>query len=195
MNSKLKLPKGLFELTDEQLDMSKMIYNGKTLKCLVAPYHSYRELEAILPHTKTTFLFPEKEMTQSQSSAFISMVVNMNTTEEIKIITTNMSIITDMIDGSVRVLTEGGDIVESPSKTFAANIHDIRYFLLENELHQLPKSGKEDKYKIINDVITRINSGTITTSEYKEFKMKIDLIGEPIVRNKLLEMLGEVNII
>ena len=47
--------------------------------------------------------------------------------------TTNQNVIMDMVDDCVRVLTEYNEVVASPVKTFAANIHDIRYSLLENK--------------------------------------------------------------
>ena len=69
------IKENLFDLTPEQIDMSKNIYNGKIIKCLVAPYHNYNQLEKVVTYTKNTFLFPEREMTSAQCSSLINMLV------------------------------------------------------------------------------------------------------------------------
>jgi len=50
-----------------------MNYNGKVIKCLVAPYHSYAQLEQTVPFTKTTYLFPEREMSVAQVKTLIKI--------------------------------------------------------------------------------------------------------------------------
>jgi len=152
----MNIPENLFELTDEQIETSKMMYNGKVIKCLVAPYHSYSHLEKVVPFTTTTYLFPEREMTYAQTLKFISMVVNSATTEEIRIITTHMNIITDMVGGCVRVLTEKDEVVDTDSKTFAANIHDVKFNLLEDESHQLSKAEHSEAIKSINELVEKL---------------------------------------
>lgn len=199
----LKLEKNLFNLTEEGLSTSKMMYNGKILKCLVAPYHSYKQLEAILEYTPTTFLFPEKEMNLMQVKGFINMIVNspkITDKDEVLIITTSQNIIIDMVDACVRVLTEKGNIVNSPCKTFLANIHDIRFHLLENEDHQLSKTERQEGNKMVNDLITVVNDHTdnnksMKKSEYERLVAKIKMIGEPIIGNKLLEMAREIKVV
>jgi len=56
----MEIQNNLFDLTSEQEATSKMLYNGKIIKCLVAPYHTYNQLEKVIPYTKTTYLFPER---------------------------------------------------------------------------------------------------------------------------------------
>ena len=187
----------VFDLTQEAIDLSKMMYNGKLIKCLVAPYHSFNQLETIFPFTKTTYLFPEREMNASQIRSFISMIVKApQITDDIIIVTTSMSVISDMIHQCVRILTEGGDIVECPAKTFMANIHDIRYSILENPDHHLSSSEKSGMQDTVNKIIEDINSGnSMTKSDYDQMISKIKLIGEPIIRVKLLEMAESVNVI
>tara|TARA_R110000772_G_scaffold81439_2_gene173232 strand:- start:20264 stop:20848 length:585 start_codon:yes stop_codon:yes gene_type:complete len=182
----------IFDLTPEQEASSKMMYSGKIIKCLVAPYHSNRELEESLPYTDSTYLFPERDMTGTQVSSFISMIVRSDK-DNIIIITKSQNIISDMIHHCVRILTEGGDIVDCPSSTFAANIHTIRYDVLENPDHQLSDNGKSAQRDSINDIIDKINSGTVMgRAEYDETLAKINLIGEPIIRTKLIEMISGV---
>jgi hypothetical protein len=183
------IKENLFDLTPEQIDMSKNIYNGKIIKCLVAPYHSYNQLEKEVTYTKNTFLFPEREMTSAQCSSLISMLVKNPSQDEFLVITANQNIILDMIDGNVRILTEKGDIVDCPTKTFMANIHDIRYSVLENKSHQLSDDEKSEGNKVIQNLIGLVQKGSeMTKVEYDALITKIEMVGEDIIRRKLLQM-------
>ena len=93
----MKINQNLFDLTIDQEATSKMMYNGKVIKCLVAPYHSYTQLEKIVPFTKTTYLFPEREMSISQVKSLISMIAANPSQEEFRIVTANQNIIIDMV--------------------------------------------------------------------------------------------------
>lgn len=189
----MKFKENLFDLTAEQIETSKMMYDGKVIKCLVAPYHSYADLEKMIPYTKTTLLFPEREMSVAQVRSLISMIVAQPSNEEYRIVTANQNIIIDMVDACVRVLTEGGEIVSSPCKTFMANIHDIRHYLLENDAHRISKEEQEQSRKKITDIFDYIKSKkSITSSEYNELKAKIDIIGERIIRIRLMDLLNEI---
>ena len=182
----IKVEENLFSLTPEQEEMSKMMYEGKIIKCLVAPYHTFEDLEKIVPFTKTTYVFPEREMTISQCKSLISMIVRSPLKEEFRIITVNQNIILDMIDGCVRVLTQKGEIVPSPCKTFVTNIHDIRYELLENKNHQKTEDEETLSTKKINELITKIrDKKTKTAADWEKIKEEIDQIGESIIRNML----------
>jgi len=196
------IQENLFDLTEEQISMSKTIYNGKIIKCLVAPYHSHRELEELITYTPTTYLFPEREMTSEQALSFISMVISnpkINKDDEIRIITSSQSIILDMIDGCVRILTEHNTVVDCPIKTFMANIHDIRYEVLENKNHKKSKEEKNEAHSLINKIITDINNHVDNNIEmdeetYNDYKTKIKLIGEPLIAQTLLRQIREVTI-
>tara|TARA_R110000803_G_scaffold13218_10_gene37336 strand:+ start:199 stop:891 length:693 start_codon:yes stop_codon:yes gene_type:complete len=190
----------LFDLTEEEIKTSKMMYDGKVLKCLVAPYHSNKQLEEMLPYTPTTYLFPENSMSISQVKQFISMIVsNDKIVDEVRIITTNQNIIMDMVGECVRVLTEGGDIVNTHTKTFMANIHDIRYELLENGDHKRSVIEKEKSRDVIDDIITKINETTdnntvMSKEEYDSMVTKIKIIGEPLIRGMLMDMASEIKV-
>lgn len=124
------------------------------------------------------------------------MVVGSDKKDEVRIITANQNVIMDMIDSSVRVLTEGGDVVPSPCKTFMANIHDIRYNLLENGSHQLSKEEKSQGVDEVNRIISIIQtSKTLSKDKFDILMTKIRLIGEPIIRNRLVDMSREISII
>lgn len=186
----MKIQNNLFDLTKDQEDKSIMIY-GKIIKCLVAPYHSYNDLENLIQYTKTTYLFPEREMSYKQTISFINMLVNKHSVkDEFRIITTSYNIIGDMIGDCVRVLNVDGEVVDTNTKTFQANIHTIRYNLLENEYH-----GKRADNLAKNNIqilINKINDKKILAAgERDDLYNKIQLIGEDILRIKLLEMLRD----
>jgi len=186
----MKINQNLFDLTTDQEATSKMMYNGKVIKCLVAPYHSYAQLEKVVPFTKTTYLFPEREMSISQVKSLISMIVANPSQDEFRIITANQNIIIDMVGECVRVLTEGDDVVYTGTKTFMANIHDIRYELLENDAHRLSESDRTHSHNKIQALIDRVNdkSTKISQLDFGKLITEIDLIGEPIIKSKLKEM-------
>lgn len=189
--------RNLFDLTEDQIGASKMMYNDKVIKCLVAPYHNYNQLEQEVEYTQTTFLFPEREMNANQTRGLINTIVNNpNITGEVRIVTTNQSIITDMIDTSVRILTEGGDVVECPSKTFMANIHDIRYNILENDAHRLSESDKQNGVNLVNGLIEEIqNNPAMSRREYDTLVSRINMIGEPLISNSLMGMVNDIHVV
>ena len=124
------------------------------------------------------------------------MIVSSPSPEEFRIITVNQNVIMDMIDSSVRILTEGGDIVDCPCKTFMANIHDIRLKILENENYQLTAEDKSKGKEKVNQLIEKINSKKqISQTEFDNMKKEIDLIGEPVISNILKNMLENLDII
>jgi len=178
-----------FELSPEEKATSEMIYEGKIIKCLVAPYHTYAQLEKKIPYTKNTYLFPERELPVPQLKSLISMIVASKSKEEFRIITANQNIIMDMVGECVRVLTEHGEVVPCPIKTFMANIHDIRYKVLENPDHQKSDVEKSMGHKKATILIDRIEKAkTISREEFDTLIKEIDLIGEPIIEVKLKEM-------
>ena len=185
----MKFPLNLFDLTPEQEALSKSIYEGKVIKCLIAPYHTYPQLEKEIPFSKTTYLFPERETTASQLSGIISMIVSSPIQDEFRIITTSQSIILDMIDGCVRILTEDGKIVPCPCKTFMANIHTIKYEIFDNESFRKSKVEKSRAISQINILIDKINkTKSFTRDEYESVAKDVDLIGEETISRKLKKM-------
>lgn len=184
----MKIKKNIFELSDEAIEMSKQLYGGKIIKCLVAPFHTYSQLEKEIPFTKTTYLFPEKNLSTAQMSSFISRIVASKTNNEIVIVTADQNVILDMVDTSVRILTEGGDIVKCPIKTFMANIHSIRYEIFENPDFRLSDKEKSNGVEYANKIITEVNqfeTKEITQESYDLLQSKVDTIGEDLVRNLL----------
>jgi hypothetical protein len=193
----MKINENLFDLTPDQEATSRMMYNGKVIKCLVAPYHSYAKLESQIPFTKTTYLFPEREMSVAQVKGLISMIVANPSQEEFRIVTANQNIILDMVGDCVRVLTEGDEVVYTGTKTFMANIHDIRHELLENDEHRLSETERTRAHNIIGALIDRVNDTKtpIAKADFERLVSEINMIGEPIIKGKLREMAGELTIV
>lgn len=184
----MKLESNLFDMSESDITMSKMMYNDKIVKCLIAPYHNQRSIE--MDYAPNIFMFPEKEMSQNQTRQFISMIVNSDF-EEVLIITAEINIIYDMIDSSVRILTEFDTIVPSTEKTFAANQHTIIHSILNNESHQKSEAEKIKSHSEINKIIEILNDGNdITQEEYDRIMTFIGTIGEEIISDRLKQMLN-----
>lgn len=184
----MKLQNNLFDLSNDEIKTSQLMYN-KVIKCLIAPYHTAKNIE--IEYASNIFMFPEKELSQFQTKQFISMVVN-SPLKEVLIITADLNIILDMVDDCVRILTERDEIIRSPEKTFAANPHTIIYNILNNDAHKISKSERTKYQNDINNVIKKINdSKTITKQEKDEYLSIIDKIGERIIMVKLKDMINE----
>lgn len=157
------------------------------------PHHSYSELKKKVKYTPNTFLFPERELTTSQIATFVSLLTNNTKFDVFLVITKSQNIIIDMFDGCVRILIEDEDIVDCPVKTFMANIHTIRYDILENDDYKSSDGGiwkKNSATKTINELIELINTNpTLTREEYDNLKTKVNLIGEDVLRIKLNQMM------
>lgn len=187
----LQIPENLFELSAEEIEATKTFYDNKVIKCLVAPYHSYLELEKVLPYSQTTFLFPERELSYAKTRMLITVLVKKPIQQEIRIVTSSMSIIGDMIGCNVRILNESGEIVPTTAKTLAANIHDIRFKLLENQEHQLSEKEKTISVNKIHELITRIESADkmeVSEKEYQQYLKDISNVGDEIIVYRLKEM-------
>ena len=96
---------------------------------------------------------------------------------------------TEMRFGCVRILTERNEIVDCPVKTFMANIHDIRYKVLENKDHKLSDEERSAANSVIQGLIDAVQEGSVMTkAEFDTLLTKIDLVGEKFIAVKLKEM-------
>lgn len=89
---------------------------------------------------------------------------------------------------NVNGITISKSNLETKTETFGANIHELftDSFFMENEL-----VGEFAKIKILK-LIQRVNSkDKYTVEDYRTRKKEIDIIGEPLIRYKLLEKLLE----
>ena len=78
-----------------------------------------------------------------------------------------------------------------------ANIHDIRYKLLENDDHRLSESDRTQADNKIQVLIDRVNDKKtpITKTDFTKLVSEINIIGEPIIQSILKEMASELTII
>jgi uncharacterized protein YaiI (UPF0178 family) len=161
-----------------------MFYNGKVIKCLVAPYHTAQYFEKNLEYVNNIFVFPENSISQQQLSSIITMIVNSPKYSEALIITADVFLITQMIGENVRVFTQAGNIVPCPIKCLMANIHDVRYRLLDaaefKDGSDVPTDfGRE----MVQSLLDQIRSNTDkSTTRYNFMKSRIDMIGEDVIR-------------
>ncbi|KAA6326872.1 hypothetical protein EZS27_024079 [termite gut metagenome] len=105
------------------------------------------------------------------------------------VVTHSPLLLSDIVKNNILFLREG-EVVnkEVKTETFGANIHDIlkQSFFLENGF-----IGEFARTKI-GVVIDTINKKKINKVNYEECKAIIDLIGEPLIKQKLMLMIGEV---
>lgn len=102
-------------------------------------------------------------------------------------------ILSDIPNCNILYLEDGRQVKDICIEPFGANIHDIltQSFFLENGFIG------EFAQKKIGEVIEAINKKKankkkINEGEYERYKKTIDLIGEPLIKNKLMEMISEV---
>lgn len=169
----------LFTLTSDERKASKFHYEGKIFKCLIAPYHSYNDLKDIIPFTRSTYLFPEKEFTVDQINTFV-YTMSQGFEHEIRIITMEPNIIVDTIDGCIRILDINGQLKKCPCKTFLGDVNTIMFEILEHDPNNIQ----------ISKIIEKINIGLLRTkNEYKDLLLEINYLDDPIIKNKLFNML------
>lgn len=194
MNTVSKIPAAIFQMDADQESTTKMFYDGKVIKCLVAPYHTIAYFEENLEWADNTFVFPENTMPVSSLSSLVGMIVASPKYSEALIITTSNEIITQMIGDNVRVMTESGKIVPCPIKTLMANIHDVRYELIENTIFKdgageinVSNFGKSQ----VQGLMDKLNNTTITShDQYDSMEAAICKIGEKVIRNRMMNMLN-----
>lgn len=105
-------------------------------------------------------------------------------------------ILSDIPNENILYLKEGRTVNNKISTSpFGANIHDILHqsFFLENGF-----IGEFAQYKIDNDVIRLIldkekNKEMLSKEEYDHCLSIINLIGEPLIKDKLLSMVYKVS--
>lgn len=184
------ISKEIFKLEKEQEDFTKMFYDGKVIKCLIAPYHTAEYFEKNLEWADNIYVFPENSVTRDKLSSLIGMIVA-SPKQEVIIITTSNEIITQMIGENVRIFTQAGNIVPCPIKCLMANIHDIRYNIMENDSFKDGNSNNISNFGegFVNSLIQKINSTEMTKENYELFKSRIELVGEDVIRVALMNTL------
>ena len=183
-----KIKSTLFELSKEEKESSISMY-GKIVKCLVAPYHRYDTIP--LESNNDVYVYPERDLTISERKNLMSIIAKSDK-KEIKLVTSDVFIIKDIIKDCIKILKFDGSIISCPVQTFAANEHTILLEVLQNDDDNAQTTIWHNKiYKIMTD----LNKKTISKTLYKEYKETIQLIGEDMIRIPLEKMLNKITVI
>jgi predicted ATP-binding protein involved in virulence len=171
--------------------VSTLVYHIKNLLSIQQSHRvKYRHINLILDEVELCF-HPEYQR------LFIDKLINtikrlhLNTHCYFNIILSTHSpfILSDIPNCNILYLKEGNQVNEEMKiEPFGANIHDIlkQSFFLENGF-----IGEFARTKI-GVVIDAINKKKINKDNYKEYKTIINLIGEPLIKQKLMMMISEV---
>lgn len=188
----MTIPKSLFQLTPAEEATSKQFY-GKIIKCLIAPYHHIKTIP--LEPNNEVFVYPERDLTIQQRKEIVSVMAN-SAQPEIRFVTSDVFIITDMVQSCTRILTPDGLIEPTPKKTFSANAHDILLCVLQDDKHVAKYRDNHNRYRdTINTVIRAMEARRMTRAQYDANMQIINSIGEPIIANSLKEQMKDVTII
>jgi predicted ATP-binding protein involved in virulence len=115
----------------------------------------------------------------------------------IQIATHSPFILSDIPNCNIIYLKDGKQ-EKGISETFGANIHDIlrhSFFLEEGFMGEFAQKKVEiilNRIIEINEKVKKEEKQYITKNQYDEFIKTIKLIGEPLVRNKLIMMIKDV---
>lgn len=94
-------------------------------------------------------------------------------------------------DGLVTIEADGID----KQKTFGANIHNLlrhSFFMKGGTIGSFAKSKIDKIIQILNNNIDGFNEELLEEYSIEEIRKEIELIGEPVIKNKLLEMFDEI---
>lgn len=96
-------------------------------------------------------------------------------------------ILSDIPNQNILRLTEGKPSPKKFEQTFGANIHDLlaNDFFLEGFMGEFAKSYIKKIFRKIDN----ISDAELNEKTYKKFMLKINLIGEPVIKNSLKSFL------
>jgi hypothetical protein len=186
-----------FDLTEQEIELSKSTYGGKIIKCIIAPYHSYEDLKESVGDSAC--LFPERDLSWLETNSLIYNLVENDDIQETTIITSSNYIIRDMIQCCVRVLGADGNISRFPVNTLRINLLELEEVLFADEDNYfedeprefiIPDMGNSYSDKIITELIDCINEHIenekpMSQSEFKSIEDSIKLIGDSYLRSSL----------
>jgi predicted ATPase len=108
-------------------------------------------------------------------------------------------ILSDIPNCNIMYLEEGKQKKQKKNtvmpETFSANIHDILrhgFFLEKGFIGDFAQKKIKEILDVIEQKRKNRKNKCITKKEYEKFKDTIDLIGEPLIKTKLMMMIGEV---
>ena len=171
--------------------VSTLIYHIKNLRSIQQTHRvKYRHINIVLDEVELCF---HPEMQRLFINKLIDTIkrlhLNNGCAFNIILATHSPFILSDIPNCNIMYLKEG-EKTNIAIEPFGANIHDIlhqSFFLEDGFIGEFAK-------KKINKIIDAINNKKINKENYKQYKQTIDLIGEPLIKNKLMMMIGKIDI-
>lgn len=175
--------------------VSTLVYHIKNLRSIHQTHRvRYRHINLVLDEIELCF-HPEyqRKFIKKLIDTFKRLQLNNRCAINIIFATHSPFILSDIPNCNILYLEDGQQVKDICIEPFGANIHDIltQSFFLENGFIG------EFAQKKIGEVIEAINKKKankkkINEGEYERYKKIIDLIGEPLIKNKLMQMISEV---
>ena len=175
--------------------VSTLTYHIKNLRSIQQTHRvKYRHINLILDEIELCF-HPEYQRKFIHKLIETIKRLRLNNRCAINVIFATHSpfILSDIPNCNILYLHEGQQVKDICIEPFGANIHDIltQSFFLENGFIG------EFAQKKIGEVIEAINKkkahrNKMNTNDYKKYINIINLIGEPLIKNKLMNMISEV---
>lgn len=166
--------------------MSSIIYHVMNIKSVPTSRVAYRYLNIVLDEVEMCF-HPEYQRTFIYNLLNAIERLHLNTYCSFNIIITTHSpfLLSDIPQSNVLYL-ENGEVVDKSKmqNPFAANVNDILYqsFFLSNGF-----MGEFAKQKIIK-MVNELNNNKVDKQKAREL---VDLVGEPILKERLKELIEE----
>lgn len=175
----------LFDITEEQAEVSRKLF-GRIVKCIVAPNHTYDQMIEMVSN-KNVHIFPERDISKTKAREFINDNLEKEkgekSTNDILIITSETSIITDIPGELVRVMDLKNELHMCPIKTFHANIIDVEMDLFRNSNFTDTDESKEFRTNQMEKIIEKVQEvktekRKLLPKEREGIKLVLDILGD-----------------
>lgn len=175
--------------------VSTLTYHIKNLRSIQQTHRvKYRHINVVLDEIELCF-HPEyqRKFIDKLIDTIKRLQLNNRCAINIILATHSPFILSDIPNCNILYLQEGQQIKDVCIEPFGANIHDIltQSFFLENGfIGEFAQKKIGEVIEVINK--KKVSQKRINADDYKKYKKVIDLIGEPLIKNKLMNMISEV---
>lgn len=175
--------------------VSTLTYHIKNLRSIQQAHRvKYRHINLVLDEIELCF-HPEYQRKFIYKLIETIKRLQLNNRCAINVIFATHSpfILSDIPNCNILYLQEGQQVKDICIEPFGANIHDIltQSFFLENGfIGEFAQNKIGEVLETINK--KKANRQKISADDYKKYKKTIDLIGEPLIKSKLMNMISEV---
>lgn len=175
--------------------VSTLTYHIKNLRSIQQTYRvKYRHINVVLDEIELCF-HPEyqRKFIDKLIETIKRLQLNNRCSINIILATHSPFILSDIPNCNILYLQNGEQVKNVCIEPFGANIHDIltQSFFLENGfIGEFAQKKIREIIDVIND--KKVNQKKINAVDYTKYKNTIDLIGEPLIKNKLMNMIVEV---